>query len=305
MLLRLALIFLSFANAPAPHAIMRAGQQLQQDEPRPPRVAVLDFGQTAEGRRAADTLTGALAKDKSLKLVDRELSRAAAIGAGYTNSLNLTLDEARDIGAAIDCDFFIIGDAQTLRRSPSVAAPFYEAYASVFIVSARTGELVAWTRAKKEASQSADAEKLLLEELNRDAYDHRVRILRRREDEQARRRRLSESTHEDNIFEDAPEDGSSAAANFRPPQPFRRLHPPYPATAAEAETEATLDAQVEINANGEVARVSIVRWGGFGLDESVADTIRQMHFRPATRDGAPVPVRVLLRYNFRRPAENN
>jgi hypothetical protein len=29
-----------------------------------------------------------------------------------------------------------------------------------------------------------------------------------------------------------------------------------------------------------------------------------MHFRPAEREGEPVAVRVLLRYNFRRPPKN-
>ena len=62
-----------------------------------------------------------------------------------------------------------------------------------------------------------------------------------------------------------------------------------------------MDAEVEVGAGGEVGRVEIVRWAGFGLDDSVVSTIRQMHFRPATRDGQPVAVRVLLRYNFRRP----
>ena len=50
-----------------------------------------------------------------------------------------------------------------------------------------------------------------------------------------------------------------------------------------------------------MTRVEIVRWGGFGLDEEVAATIRRMNFHPAERDGERVPVRVLLRYNFRRP----
>jgi len=29
-----------------------------------------------------------------------------------------------------------------------------------------------------------------------------------------------------------------------------------------------------------------------------------MHFFPAMRDGAPIPLRVLLRYNFRKPPHN-
>jgi outer membrane biosynthesis protein TonB len=47
--------------------------------------------------------------------------------------------------------------------------------------------------------------------------------------------------------------------------------------------------------------VRVVRWAGFGLDEEVVSTVRRMHFRPAAREGGPVAVRVLLRYNFRKP----
>jgi TonB family protein len=65
--------------------------------------------------------------------------------------------------------------------------------------------------------------------------------------------------------------------------------------------EATVDALVEIGADGEVGQVEIVRWAGYGLNESVVATVRQMHFFPALRAGAHVPVRALLRYNFRKP----
>jgi outer membrane biosynthesis protein TonB len=45
----------------------------------------------------------------------------------------------------------------------------------------------------------------------------------------------------------------------------------------------------------------VVRWAGFGLDEATVATVRQLHFFPAMRNGAAVPLRVLLRYNFRKP----
>lgn len=263
------------------------------------RVAVLDFGATEGGRRAADVFSTALAKNEPLKLVDRELARSAALGMGYTNSLNLTLEEARHLGAAIGCDILITGDSQTLRRSPSDGSVNYESYASIFVVSARTGALLMWTRPSRAATTPEMAETSLLDELRRDSNHDSVEMHRRIADESVRLTR--ESTREASAYEDAPEEGSAGAVNFRPPEPYRRVRPPYPDTAAAAEAEATVDARVEIGADGEVARVEIVRWAGFGLDESVADTIRRMHFRPAMRDGVGVPVRVLLRYNFRRP----
>ena len=93
--------------------------------------------------------------------------------------------------------------------------------------------------------------------------------------------------------------------SFRLPLPYRRIRPPYPQAASRAEVEATVDALVELDEQGEVQSVEIVRWAGYGLDESVSTTIRQMHFRPALNAGAPVATRVLLRYTFRKPKEES
>ena len=94
------------------------------------RVAVLDFGETETGRAAASRVASALGSSPaagSLSIVDRDLSSAAARGAGYAGSLNLSLREARDLGAAVACDFYLVGDAQVLRRSSSAAPVYFEA----------------------------------------------------------------------------------------------------------------------------------------------------------------------------------
>ncbi|MDQ3743541.1 MAG: hypothetical protein M3444_04075, partial [Acidobacteriota bacterium] len=147
----------------AAHAATGAAQA------RPTSVAVLDFGDTVMGRSVADKLSLALSSDAGLLLMDREESRAAARGAGYAGSLNMSLEEARDLGAAIGCDFYLTGDAQTLRRSPSAGPLYYEAYSSIFLVSARTGKLVLWERPHFEAASPEEAEKSLLRELNQRA----------------------------------------------------------------------------------------------------------------------------------------
>jgi protein TonB len=88
---------------------------------------------------------------------------------------------------------------------------------------------------------------------------------------------------------------------LRLPRPYRRLTPAYPETAAQAEAEAMVDVLVDLDAKGEVMRVEVDRWAGFGLDQSTIETVRQLHFFPAMRDGVAVPMRILLRYNFRKP----
>ncbi|HEV7857353.1 MAG TPA: energy transducer TonB [Pyrinomonadaceae bacterium] len=272
----------------------------QTDNARRARVAVLDFGETPVGPRVAERFSAGLFTAADFQLVDRDASRAAARGAGYAGSLNLTLQEARDLGAAIGCDFFITGDAQVLRRSPSTGPIYYEAYASIFAVSARTGNLLRWERPGFEASTPAEALRLLLAEIDKGEW--RARYLNTLRTAQLdERQRALVSNNEAATIALVPEEGSPEAAGLRLPQPYRRLRPAYPETAARAEAEASVDVILDLDAEGEVTRVLVARWAGFGLDEATLETVRQLHFRPAMRDGTPLPMRILLRYNFRKP----
>lgn len=267
------------------------------------KVAVLDFGATETAARAAHRLARLLSVGAVLNVMDRDEGRVAARGIGYAGSLNLTLEEARDLGAAIGCDFYLTGDAQTLRRTTSTRPVYYEAYASVFIVSARTGRLIMWERPSFEAASAAEAEKMLLDELDARAPRY-ITALRAAEESERGEREMS-VTRFAPVIEEVPDESSPQAKGLRLPAPYRRMRPVYPETAARAEAEATVDVLVDIDAEGEVSRVEVVRWAGFGLDEASVSIIRQMHFRPAMRDGVPLPMRVLLRYNFQRPKKED
>jgi TonB family protein len=105
------------------------------------------------------------------------------------------------------------------------------------------------------------------------------------------------------VIVEAPNDDKRAEAEgLRLPRPYQRFLPAYPESAALAEAEATVDVLVDLDARGEVMRVEVARWAGFGLDEATIGTVRQLHFFPALRNGTPIPIRVLLRYNFRKQA---
>ena len=265
-------------------------------------VAVLDFGDTQAGRRAADELWDALKTKREgagVALASRGAARAAAKGAGYTGSLNLSLEEARDLASALGCDFFFTGAADTVPRQPAGKPIHYESYASVFLVSAFTGRLVLWQEMSGTAETPAEAEQMLLNLIGGRAAAYVEAFNAARADEREEHRVRIES--DTPVIEEVPSEDSPDAKNFRVPLPYRRLRPEYTEAASRANAEATVDALVELDAGGEVRAVEIVRWAGYGLDESVARTVRQMHFRAALRDGKPVPVRALLRYNFRRP----
>jgi TonB family protein len=237
-----------------------------------------------------------------LFLFDPELGRAAALGAGYSGSLNMSLLEARDLGAAMASDFYIIGDAQTLRRSPSDGPIYYESYCSLLMISSRTGRLIFWDRPSFEAKTAPAAEALLLSQLASAETHHRclIAIRRAQEDERIQREIVNEANEA--IIEDAPDENTAAGVQgLQLPRPYRRLRPEYPESAARAEAEGTVDVLVEIGVDGEVGQIHVARWAGFGLDEATIATVQQLHFFPAMRNGIAVPMRVLLRYNFRKP----
>jgi TonB family protein len=282
----------------------------QERETRRVSVAVLDMGESATAARVAERLAKLIAsrelpaprepKGTRFAVLDRGMSAAAARGVGYAGSLNLTLDEARALGAAVGCDFYLAGDAQTIRRSSSERPVYFESYASVFVVSARTGRLIVGERRAAEADTPEEAERSLLAALESGSSLYAGGIAIEAEREERDRFKAAEAAPA-SVIDLSTDEGASANADLREPAPYRRLRPAYTDAASRAEAEATVDASVEIGADGEVRDVRIVRWAGFGLDEEVVATVRRMHFRPAERDGERVAVRVLLRYNFRKP----
>jgi protein TonB len=55
---------------------------------------------------------------------------------------------------------------------------------------------------------------------------------------------------------------------------------------------------IVVDAQGSVSDVTVVKPLGVGLDEEAINTIRTWKFKPAERNGVPVPVRVPVEINF-------
>jgi TonB family protein len=264
------------------------------------RVAILDLGDTQTAARVVEKLTQTIvAGDREFQLIDPDQTRAAVRGSDYRGSLNMNVEDARDLGAAIDCDFFFTGEAQTLRRSSSDNPVYYQSYAAIYLVSARTGKLVLWQKASASQGKPEEAEKLLLAEVFTLGEDQRQSMRTALREESAERAHAIEVGAP--VIDEMAEEDPLNTTGTHPPRPYRRLKPIYPEIAAQSEIEATVDALVDVDEKGEVGRVEIARWAGYGLDKSVLNTVKQLHFFPAMREGVAVPMRVLLRYNFRKP----
>jgi TonB family protein len=273
-------------------------RQSQSGEPRL-RVAVVGFSR--EQASLEKTLAAELGKSEYLAIVEGSIMKSAVSGIGYDGSINMSKDEARRLGSAIGCDFFIIGKAEVVTRSEAANQSHQEALAAVMIVDGRAGALAVFDQVTAKAGSSVEAWNLISQFLAERAPGYVERIRQFHAARQVVRSSAeNRSTLHAGRVEDLPAEGSSQAAGFKPPEFINRVKPEYTVEAERADISATVEAKVVLRANGEIGEIEILRWAGFGLDDAAVRAIHQLKFKPATRDGQPVGVRAIIRYNFRR-----
>src|SRR5690242_209912 len=106
------------------------------------RVALVGFsGQQGNDGSLEAALRNGLAGSAQVALIDPAQVKPAVAGLGYNGSINMTRDEARRLGAAIGCAFFIVGKCDAFTRSEAKQESHEEALVGVMIVDARSGEL--------------------------------------------------------------------------------------------------------------------------------------------------------------------
>ncbi len=252
------------------------------------RVAILTPDNTDPSRSFAQKLEDSLSK--RVRIIDDSLSETAFGSAKPETPFNLTKEDSMRIGAVIGCDYFILLKSATLRRSAYKRPEYYEANAVIYVVSSRTGRLLFWRLQKFEANKPKDADKLLAKSVDPLAIEIAAKLIATTKAE------VSEPTPP--AVEEVPDAHAPEAKNFKAPVPFRRIKPEYTAIAGFYNIAATVDIVIDLDAAGTITRTEIVRWAGYELDESVEKTVRQMNWRPAERNGKPLPMRFLVRYNF-------
>lgn len=75
--------------------------------------------------------------------------------------------------------------------------------------------------------------------------------------------------------------------------------PPYTNKARAAKYSGTCVVQIVVSQLGDVKSVQVVKPLGLGLDENAVNTVRTWKFHPATREGVPVAVRMLVEISYR------
>ena len=83
------------------------------------------------------------------------------------------------------------------------------------------------------------------------------------------------------------------------PVPIEKPDPSYSEKARFARLQGTTVLLLVVDAQGDVEQATVVKPLGLGLDERALRTVRTWKFKPSTRNGTPVPVRVMVEVSFR------
>jgi TonB family protein len=91
----------------------------------------------------------------------------------------------------------------------------------------------------------------------------------------------------------------SVGGGVSAPIPIYKPDPLYSEEARKAKYQGTVVLYIIVDASGAVTECKVVKPLGLGLDEKAVETIRTWKFKPAMRNGTPVPVHVLVEVGFR------
>jgi len=91
----------------------------------------------------------------------------------------------------------------------------------------------------------------------------------------------------------------TVGGDVKAPVPIYNPEPAYTPQARKDELQGTVVTAAMVDASGNVAGVKLISGVGEGLDESAIGTLRTWKFKPATKKGKPVPVRVMVEVSFR------
>lgn len=91
----------------------------------------------------------------------------------------------------------------------------------------------------------------------------------------------------------------SVGGNVSAPIPIYKPEPPYSEQARKAKYQGTVVLWIVVDAQGNVTDAQVVKPLGMGLDQNAIKTVKTWKFKPAMRNGSPVPVKVMVEVSFR------
>lgn len=85
---------------------------------------------------------------------------------------------------------------------------------------------------------------------------------------------------------------------IKPPKATSAPDPKYPALPADAEPRGTVVMLIGVNAKGKVEAVRVLRSDQAAFEKSAVNTVKKWKFKPAEKDGKPVPVQITVEMHF-------
>jgi len=82
------------------------------------------------------------------------------------------------------------------------------------------------------------------------------------------------------------------------PRVVRDVKPSYTPEARKERIQGRVELSVVVNDDGTVGEVAVTKSLGYGLDEQAVIAMKQWEFKPGTKDGKPVAVRVNVEMTF-------
>ena len=94
-------------------------------------------------------------------------------------------------------------------------------------------------------------------------------------------------------------DGGGSGHPIVPPKLIYKIEPEFSEEARKAKYQGTVVLSIEVDTSGKPARLAVVSGLGLGLNEKAMEAVAQWRFRPAFRDGKPIPTSARIEVNFR------
>lgn len=93
---------------------------------------------------------------------------------------------------------------------------------------------------------------------------------------------------------------SPVAPGMKPPKATSAPDPKFPELPADAEPRGTVVMLIGVSAKGRVEAVRVLHSDEAAFEKTAVATVKKWKFKPAEKDGHPVPVQVTVEMKFQR-----
>jgi TonB family protein len=100
------------------------------------------------------------------------------------------------------------------------------------------------------------------------------------------------------LFPEAARAATRFDKGIKPPRRISGPEPEFSEEARRARYQGTTTLGMVINENGDVQKIWIISPLGYGLDLRAIEAVSRWKFQPATKDGHPLPVQVVVETDF-------